>query len=77
MPAMRDEMPWQVQRFTDFFFQGVMAMGAACAIAAIANPALATTFPVDTPDDTNDVSPGDGVCSDSSEPAHCSLRADG
>src|SRR5207245_4445466 len=23
--AMRDEMPWQVQRATDFFFQGVMA----------------------------------------------------
>src|SRR5438045_1041200 len=23
--AMKDEMPWQVQRFTDFFFQGVMA----------------------------------------------------
>ena len=24
--AMRDEMPWQVQRWTDFFFQGVMAL---------------------------------------------------
>lgn len=24
--AMRDEMPWQVSRFTDFFFQGVMAL---------------------------------------------------
>ncbi len=24
--AMKDEMPWQVQRFTDFFFQGVMAL---------------------------------------------------
>lgn len=24
--AMRDEMPWQVQKFTDFFFQGVMAL---------------------------------------------------
>ena len=24
--AMRDEMPWQVTRFTDFFFQGVMAL---------------------------------------------------
>lgn len=24
--AMRDEMPWQVSRWTDFFFQGVMAL---------------------------------------------------
>ena len=24
--ALRDEMPWQVQRWTDFFFQGVMAL---------------------------------------------------
>src|ERR1041384_1882163 len=24
--AMKDEMPWQVARFTDFFFQGVMAL---------------------------------------------------
>jgi phosphate transport system permease protein len=24
--AMRDEMPWQVTRWTDFFFQGVMAL---------------------------------------------------
>jgi phosphate transport system permease protein len=24
--AMRDEMPWQVQKWTDFFFQGVMAL---------------------------------------------------
>jgi phosphate transport system permease protein len=24
--AMRDEMPWQVSKFTDFFFQGVMAL---------------------------------------------------
>ena len=24
--AMKDEMPWQVQRMTDFFFQGVMAL---------------------------------------------------
>lgn len=24
--AMRDEMPWQVSRVTDFFFQGVMAL---------------------------------------------------
>ena len=24
--AMRDEMPWQVARWTDFFFQGVMAL---------------------------------------------------
>jgi phosphate transport system permease protein len=24
--AMRDEMPWQVDRWTDFFFQGVMAL---------------------------------------------------
>jgi len=24
--AMRDEMPWQVGRWTDFFFQGVMAL---------------------------------------------------
>jgi phosphate transport system permease protein len=24
--AMKDEMPWQVQKFTDFFFQGVMAL---------------------------------------------------
>ena len=24
--AMRDEMPWQVQHWTDFFFQGVMAL---------------------------------------------------
>ena len=24
--AMRDEMPWQVPRWTDFFFQGVMAL---------------------------------------------------
>lgn len=24
--AMRDEMPWQVSRFSDFFFQGVMAL---------------------------------------------------
>src|SRR3954470_12873527 len=24
--AMRDELPWQVQRWTDFFFQGVMAL---------------------------------------------------
>jgi phosphate transport system permease protein len=24
--AMRDEMPWQVNRWTDFFFQGVMAL---------------------------------------------------
>src|SRR5437667_6982875 len=24
--AMRDEMPWQVAKFTDFFFQGVMAL---------------------------------------------------
>jgi phosphate transport system permease protein len=24
--ALKDEMPWQVQRFTDFFFQGVMAL---------------------------------------------------
>src|ERR1700745_2383892 len=24
--AMRDEMPWQVQRWTDFVFQGVMAL---------------------------------------------------
>ncbi len=24
--ALRDEMPWQVQRGTDFFFQGVMAL---------------------------------------------------
>lgn len=24
--VMRDELPWQVQKFTDFFFQGVMAL---------------------------------------------------
>ena len=24
--VMRDELPWQVQRWTDFFFQGVMAL---------------------------------------------------
>jgi phosphate transport system permease protein len=24
--AMKDEMPWQVAKFTDFFFQGVMAL---------------------------------------------------
>src|SRR6476619_5912685 len=24
--AMKDELPWQVQRWTDFFFQGVMAL---------------------------------------------------
>jgi len=24
--ALRDEMPWQVQHWTDFFFQGVMAL---------------------------------------------------
>ena len=24
--AMKDEMPWQVSKFTDFFFQGVMAL---------------------------------------------------
>ena len=24
--AMRDEMPWHVSRWTDFFFQGVMAL---------------------------------------------------
>jgi phosphate transport system permease protein len=24
--AMRDELPWQVQKWTDFFFQGVMAL---------------------------------------------------
>jgi phosphate transport system permease protein len=24
--AMRDEMPWQVSKWTDFFFQGVMAL---------------------------------------------------
>ena len=24
--AMRDEMPWQITRWTDFFFQGVMAL---------------------------------------------------
>ena len=24
--AMKDEMPWQVTRWTDFFFQGVMAL---------------------------------------------------
>jgi phosphate transport system permease protein len=24
--VMRDQMPWQVERFSDFFFQGVMAL---------------------------------------------------
>ena len=24
--VMRDQLPWQVQKFTDFFFQGVMAL---------------------------------------------------
>jgi phosphate transport system permease protein len=24
--VMRDELPWQVKHFTDFFFQGVMAL---------------------------------------------------
>jgi phosphate transport system permease protein len=24
--AMKDEMPWQVAKFTDFFFQGVLAL---------------------------------------------------
>ena len=37
--AMRDEMPWQVTKWTDFFFQGVMALPVSHLCRQLENPA--------------------------------------